>query len=115
MLKGEKHLSLFYDVLHENFINNEEIIPEQEFLPYVQNRTFSRHQKDILHRSQNMTVRYVCFTSKNNEWRAYDFFREHEECLSGKKPFDAQYEFFVGRLLGYSDEDIRHYISQFNF
>lgn len=112
MLSGEKHLAVFYDVVRESFHNNDDIIPESDFTPYVQNGSLIRHQKDFFHARQNQTVRYVCFTTPGNEWRAQAFYHAHEEGISGKRPFDDAYEYLVGRLLGYNEQDIKDFISK---
>lgn len=113
MLAGEKHFALFYDVLTQPFINNEEIIPEDKFAPYVIQNILLRHQRDFVYKKDNMTLRYVCFTALQEDWRAQAFFWAHENAISGKKRFDIHYEYFVGRLLGYDDKDIEEYVLQF--
>ncbi len=108
MLKGEKHLALFHDAIPAQGDIPEDIIPERAFVPHVAEGIIKRFGKDYAHGGQ--TVRYVCFTSQANEWRAHAFFHFHEEALAGRRPFDEAYEYAVGRLLDYSEADIRHYI-----
>lgn len=108
MLKGEKHFALFHDTIPADGHISEEIIPEKAFAPYISNGTMHRFCKDIDDGAH--IVRYVCYTNTGNEWRAHAFLSFHEEAINGKRPFDDAYEYFVGRLLGYSEEDIADYL-----
>lgn len=108
MLKGEKHFALFHDAIPEDGMIAEDIIPDQAFAPHVVQGTIKRFSKD--HNDGKHVIRYVCFTSTDNEWRAQAFFHFHDEALSGRRPFDDVYEYVVGRLLGYSEKDIAHYL-----
>lgn len=108
MLKGKKHFALFHDAIPSNGLIPEDIIPEKTFAPYVSNGTMYRSSKD--HNDGTHTIRYVCFTTSGHEWRAHAFFYFHEEAMSGRRPFDEAYEYFVGRLLGYAEDDIADYI-----
>ncbi len=109
MLAGKKHLALFHDALPEQGNIPEEIIPDQAFSSYVAKGTIKRFSRDYAH--GGMIVRYICFTSQANEWRAHAFFHFHEEALAGRRPFDEAYEYFIGRLLDYSEADIKHYLA----
>lgn len=109
MLKGEKHFALFHDALPLHGNIPEEIIPEQTFARYVSNgrmKRFCREYSDGTH-----IIRYVCFTLPGHEWRAQAFFYFHEQARAGKRPYDDAYDYFVGRLLDYSEADIRHYLA----
>src|SRR5690606_18921028 len=106
--KGEKHFALFHDAIPDDGVILEEIIPEHAFAPYVENGTIMRFSKDYYDGAH--TIRYVCFTTPGNEWRAQAFYHFHEEAMSGRRPFDEAYEYFVGRLLGYSEDDIADYL-----
>lgn len=110
MLSGKKHLAMFCEALVEGQDIPELIIPEKAFAPYVQNGVFSRISQDITVSNSPYSARYVFFTTKGQEWRAAAFLAMQAECLAGTRPFDEAHEFFVGRLLGYEESDILHYI-----
>ncbi len=110
MLAGKKHLAVFYDAIVPNVDILEDIIPEQAFAPYVKNKKLCRFSKDMRVKDGS-SIRYVCFTTPENTWRADAFFWAKAEGFSGLRPFDASYETFIGRLLDYSEEDIRHFIN----
>ena len=111
MLDGKKHLAVFNDALFNGAVS-ETIIPEQAFAPYVRQGTIIRFARE--RKSDGHIIRHVCFTLPGHEWRADAFFWMHNECIAGRRPFDDAYEFFVGRLLGYEESDIRHFIEHRN-
>jgi len=113
MLAGRKHLAIFCEAIVEGKYIPEEIIPEKAFAPYVAKGALCRFSRDFLSPKLPYPARYVCFTTPRNEWRAEAFLEMHNECISGKRPFDDAHEFFVGRLLGYEDADIQHFINHF--
>lgn len=104
MLRGEKHLALFYDVVKPGYQTPETIIPEQAFAPHVANGSVLRFEKHFPVKD-GRPVRYVCFTSPQESWRAEAFFQARSRSV-----FDDAYEYLVGRLLGYADADIEHFI-----
>lgn len=110
MLAGKKHLAMFCEALVEGQDIPELIIPEKAFAPYVQNNVLSRISQDMAISKSPYLARHVFFTTKGQEWRAAAFLAMQAECLAGTRPFDEAHEFFVGRLLGYEESDIRHYI-----
>lgn len=110
MLAGEKNLAIFYEALIEGQEIPEEIIPEKTFAPYVEKNIVTRFSRDFISAKSPIPIHFVCFTTCGNEWRAEAFFWTKEQCFSGKRPFDDAYEFFVGRLLDYTEEDILHYL-----
>lgn len=109
MLAGKKHLAVFFDAIPEDGIISEEIIPELAFAPYVEKGQIIRISKECIYPGQ-INVRKVCFTTQGNEWRAHALLWLMEESIAGRRPFDDAHEFFVGRLLDYSEEDIQHFI-----
>ncbi len=111
MLAGQKHFAMFCEALIPGQDTPEEIIPEQAFAPYVRNGIFKRLCEDITSSKSPIPGRYVCFTSQGNEWRTQAFLWMHKECIAGRRPFDSAYEYFVGRLLDYKEEDIQHFIN----
>jgi len=111
MLDGRKHLAVFYDVIQEGRHIPDAIIPETAFAPFVPGRKIMRFTEDIRTMKSNTIIRYVCFTTPGEEWRANAFFWSKREGFSGRRPFDDAYEFFIGRLLGYEESDIEDFVS----
>lgn len=112
MLSGTKHLALFSDEVIAGNTISEEIIPDQAFMPYL-NRLFVRMEKDIYFLKTKTMIRYVCFTTQGEEWRAKTIFWIKEEMAKTEKKFDPVFETMIGRLLGYTEEDIKDYIENF--
>ena len=114
MLAGEKQLAIFYDAIVEDQDISEEIIPERAFAPYVAAGRLRRFTEIVTSPKSAIPVKYVLFTNVGEEWRASAFFWMQRECLEGRRPFDNAYEYFVGRLLGYSEADIAHFIDHWH-
>ena len=108
MLAGQKHLAVFYDVIIPGKETPESIIPDQAFSSHVKTGTLLRFSQDFS--AGEKTIRYVCFTTPQQAWRADAFFWAKQETLSGSRPFDDAYEYFIGRLLGYNESDITNFI-----
>lgn len=109
MLAGKKHLAAFSDVIPENGIISEEIIPENAFAPYVASGQIFRFCEEYIS-SDNSKIRNVFFTTASNEWRAKAYFWLLQEALAKRRPFDDAYEYAIGRLLGYAEDDILDFI-----
>lgn len=110
MLAGRKHLALFYDVFTDGHENNEIIIPEESFKPYVDSGAILRHSRDITAAKDGTVITYVCFTLPGHAWRAEAFFWIVQQTIGGGAFSDHAFETIIGRLLGYSEEDIQDYI-----
>lgn len=110
MLDGQKHLAAFHDIVKDGYKPSEQVIPEQAFAPYIAKGKIKRFTKIFAPAKLPTPIQYVCFTLPDDEWRAEAFFWMHEECNSGRRPYDDAYEYFIGRLLDYSEEDILHFI-----
>lgn len=108
MLAGKKHLAVFYDSLLPDVPIPEEVIPEQKFSLYVENGKIKRFSEDLF--TKKGIVKYVCFTTSGEEWRASAFLWAKKEGFSHRRPFDEAYEYFIGRLLGYEEKDILYFI-----
>lgn len=110
MLSGKKHLALFYDVFTDGKENNEDIIPEEAFKPYVDSGTIIRQSHDLRAAKDGTIITYVCFTLPGHEWRADALFWITQETIGNGRPYDDAYETMTGRLLDYDEEDIRDFI-----
>ena len=71
MLKGEKPMAAFSDIIPTNGKISEDIIPENKFAPYVATGKIQRHCKEF-ESGQNM-IRTVCFTLPSELWRAQSY------------------------------------------
>lgn len=110
MLKGEKKVALFYDVLPlDGSEIIEEIIPEKAFAPHVQSSRFVRVSRDFKNTRSKYTLRCVCFCTPQEEWRAHFLLWLKERSAKGFKLDDAD-DVVEGRILGYSEKDIASYI-----
>lgn len=103
-------MAMFCEALVEGQEIPELVIPEKAFAAHVLNGVISRISCDVIFPKSPYPARYVFFTTPGQEWRAGAFLSAQEECMTGKRPFDEAHEFFVGRLLGYEESDIRHFI-----
>lgn len=110
MLAGQKHLAVFFEAIIPGQEISEQVIPEKTFAPFVANGKIIRTSHIFTNSKSLHPIQYVCYTLPGNEWRAEAFFWIHEECAAGRRPFDDTYEYFVGRLLDYSEEDIFSFI-----
>jgi len=112
MLKGSKPLALFCDVIPDNALISENIIPELQFKPYVANGQIVRIAKDIDNTIKGMPMRYVCFSLPDQTWRAHFILWLKQEWLSGKIVYNQEHDGIIGRLLDYSEKDIFDFLEQ---
>jgi hypothetical protein len=108
MLQGRKPLALFMGLPEEE--NREDIFPEQKFLPYVENGTFKRISEHILVKKDGSTIRLVFFSPPEGEWRARTIIWVKHQILGAFRKFEQHDDVLIGRLLGYSEEDIEHFL-----
>ena len=97
MLEGKKPLAAFCDVHPKN--HDAEVIPEQDFAPYVKTGTFIKREH-ITAGSPHGTRR-VLYALPNEEWRinAYLLLWETAEKVGWNEGFERM----EGRLLGYDE------------
>lgn len=106
MLNGTKKLAVFYDVVRPNKAIPEEIVPENQFAPHVRTRTIIC-QEDTIHAAKTGDLmHYICFSLPGEEWRAATFFWIKRATLGGLRPGDIHDDIIIGRLLGYSEQEI---------
>ena len=113
MLAGKKHFAVFSDVVRDGQAISEDIIPENAFAPYVVSGKFSRFEKIFYAAKINDQILYVCFTTPSETWRANCFFWIKQQSLSGQRPQDDADEILIGRLLDYTESDIKDFVRQF--
>ncbi len=112
MLSGKKHLAAFSEEIIEGKTIPEDIIPEAAFKPYLP-IPFVRKSKDIFFPRTKTFIRYVCFVEHQQTWRADAYFWIIERYKNHDPSFDVASETMIGRLLGYTEEDIKDYIKNF--
>ncbi len=113
MLAGEKSLAVFHDIVPADGLIPEEIIPEQAFAPYVAAGRVVRIVRDIRNVTSDDINRYVCFVLPGEEWRAEMFLWVREGIRADKFPYDDACDTIIGRLLGYTEDDIQKFTNQF--
>lgn len=107
MLTGVKLCAIFHDALPESGVIPEKIIPEQAFAPHVASGRFLRFAKD--YKSGSHVIRYVCFTARNEEWRAQFLLWLKDRFYNGEK-VDHSDEIMEGRILGYTEDEIKAFL-----
>lgn len=113
MLAGKKPLAAFGDIIPEDGIIAEEIIPEIAFAPYVEQGRILRFSQDTPSIKESEVMRHVCFTLPDQEWRARTYLWLREQSWTGNMPNDTHCDVIIGRLLGYDEESIQQFIQQF--
>ena len=106
MLLGEKPMAIFHDYVPDSGEIEEYIVPEKAFAPYVMQGRFVRFEREFLSLKNGSLIRYVCFTQPSETWRAEFFLWLKSEFYSAHIKHDVSHDILVGKLLGYSDEDI---------
>jgi hypothetical protein len=104
MLERKKPLAAFCDVHPKN--HDAEVIPEQDFAPYVEKGTFIK--REHITASSPHGIRRVLYALPGEEWRidAYLLLWETAE----KAGWSEGFERMEGRLLGYEDWQIDFHI-----
>lgn len=110
MLEGKKHLAVFHDAVPDDGLISEDIIPEKAFAPYVRDGILKRHVREFF--DGKHTIRYVCFTSLEHSWRADYIFWVAELLYKGDKSFIDEQDIITGKLLGYTDDDIKEFMKR---
>ncbi len=114
MLKGDKKLAAFGDVLSAGEEISEEIIPEQAFSPYVQSQQIKRFERIFQPADSDNLIKNVCFTLPKEEWRADTYLWLRESVHTNQMPYDNSIDIIIGRLLGYSEEDIQEFVAKWS-
>jgi hypothetical protein len=110
MLAGKKNLAVFHALLNSGDENNQQIIPEDAFAPYVSNGMIVRLSEDVQYSNSSDIIRYVCFTLPAEEWRARFFLWLNREYAQGRIQWNDSYNSLIGGLLGYTSNDIDDFL-----
>jgi hypothetical protein len=108
MLAGKKPLATFIAEVDAEI--PEKYIPEKAFYPYVQSGKIKRFSEDYYPLKIERHVRYVCFTLLGEEWRAEFFLWFARQRYGVGISYDPSHEYIIGRLLGYSNDEMGKYI-----
>ena len=111
MLAGKKHLAAFSDIVPDNGIIDEQIIPEQKFKPYVDNGEIIRQSTEFK-KPDGHLLRIVCFTSPNEVWRAKVYIYLRKKIYFKEMKYTDTLDEIFGDLLGYSQKDIAEFLNQ---
>jgi hypothetical protein len=111
MLAKKKPLAMFYC---STFRGREyEVIPEEEFEPYVKAGQFVKEEFIVLAGDPEVSVRYVLYALKGEEWRIPALkLVLRTQLKTGGRAAQEGIDRITGALLGYSEEDIDEYIRQ---
>lgn len=110
MLAGEKKLATFGDIIPPDGDINETIIPEKAFAPHVFAEQVVRIEKTFPS-GDGKLYKSVCFTLPGEEWRAHFYNWYSERLFSKEHIYSASDEFIIGALLGYTRDDIEHFVA----
>ncbi len=111
MLAGEKPLALFYDTVPECGV-----IPEQEFAPHVKSGRVVMSER-IFHSSEEgapeamPSVRVVLYAPPEETWRIDQALSLMEEVVFKRSRPNDKDNARLGRLLGYTEEEIGKYLA----
>jgi hypothetical protein len=110
MLAGRKRLAAFGDIVPENGVINEQIIPELKFKNYVESGQIIRFSEDSSTPDGHI-VRHVCFTLPNEEWRAKSYIFIRKKLQSKEVDYTDSMDRLIGQLLDYHPDDIEHFLN----
>ena len=105
MLAGEKPLAMFSDVVPSSFE-----WPEANFEPHVQAGTFVKREKILRISDMPLPMRYVYYALPQEDWRIDKLHAINAEIQTGRRKSTDQDEVDTGRLLGYSDDQVRIFL-----
>ncbi len=111
MLVGKKRLAAFGDIVPQNRIIDEQIIPDEAFRRYVESGKIIRFQSEIKNYAGDL-MRYVCFTLPDEEWRAHAYIFIRKQLHSKAVDYTDSIDQLIGYLLDYSQNDINDFLSQ---
>jgi len=112
MLKQTKPLAMFYDDADAG--EDESVIPEQSFDPFVKEGLFCKGARTFElsndpRKNRRHRVRYVLYALANEQWRIPAMFFALEAMFEMGRA-DEGIDRVVGRLLGYSSDEINSYV-----
>ncbi len=110
MMAGEKHLAVFHDVLPDEGIIDEQIIPDEKFSSYVEAGKLERFEENIWSEKYQEFIKYVLFVLPDSKWRAEAYLDLIKQLHAKKKIHHENNDIFFGMLLDYTSEDIADFL-----
>lgn len=110
MLSGRKPLALFFDTLPESGA-----IPDQDFDAFVRSGTLVMDQRIVrpLHDKKNLpSTRVVLYAMPNEVWRIEEALAILEPVFALTRPPSDEDDVNLGRLLGYPEDAIAHFVGR---
>ncbi len=105
MLAGEKPMAMFIDEDPGVFI-----IPEDDFEPHVQAGTFIKWEAIYQKPDDPFAARYIFYALPKEEWRIEKLHTINQAIYSGERKATDEDLAETGRLLGYSEEQVRVFL-----
>ena len=107
MLSGEKPMTMFVDEDPGNFV-----IPEADFDPHVRAGTFIKGEAIYPKPDDPYTPRFVYFALPSEGWRIDAMHAINGAVYSRRRKVTDDGEFEIGRLLGYSREQVQAFLNR---
>lgn len=104
MLAGAKPLALFSDE-----IGSARYFPETEFAPHVQNQRIFRREET--YQQGNHTIKAVFYALPSETWRMEQAHQLLIDLVHQRVKDYREYDRKMGKLLGYTDQDIEVFIA----
>jgi hypothetical protein len=112
MLAGEKALALIDTVVWRDG-EAEPLLDEGKYGPYFQSGKLLRFEHSWVDvKGRNSKI--LCATLPEQAWRADAYFWLRTASNRGVMPYDDAVHVMIGRLLGYKEEDIQHFLVHCN-
>ena len=111
MLAGKKHLAAFSDIVPDNGIIDEHIIPEKKFKPHIESGNLFRLSEEYTD-LRGYKIRIVCYTTIKHKWRAEAYIYIRKKIHFKEIDYTDSIDQLIGHLLDYSQTDIDDFLSQ---
>lgn len=107
MLAGKKPLAMFSEAVA---VPVSDLYPEEDFMPYVESGALIRRDEIYHPRNLPMAVHAVYYALPGEEWRIEEIHALQSIFAHGERKRSEDDERAIGRLLGYSENDILKFI-----
>lgn len=107
MLAGKKPLAMFYEAV---VLPVSDFYPEEDFMVHVESGALIRRDEIYQPRSGDIAGHYVYYALPSEVWRIDAIHELQLNFFSGRKNWTEDDEWTIGRLLGYSDQEISTFI-----
>tara|TARA_R110000824_G_scaffold299852_1_gene487955 strand:+ start:423 stop:839 length:417 start_codon:yes stop_codon:yes gene_type:complete len=110
MLSGQKPLALFFDTMPESGV-----IPDKDFDTFVRSGAFVMDQRIVhpIHNKKSMpSTRVVLYAIPSEVWRIQEALAILEPVFALTRPPSDEDDVNLGRLLGYPEDAIAHFVGR---